>query len=39
MLTCEIEFTDKGVSNVNEVDKALIDSANYLRSLGFDLGK
>ena len=39
MLTCEIEFTDKGVSDVNEVDKALVDSANYLRSLGFDLEK
>lgn len=33
-LTVEIEFTDKGVNNVEEVDQALIDSANYLKSIG-----
>lgn len=36
-LSVEVEFTDKGVSNVEEVDKALLDSANYLKSLGFTL--
>ena len=33
-LTVEIEFTDKGVNNVEEVEQALIDSANYLKSIG-----
>ena len=36
-LSIEVEFTDKGVSEVGEVDKALLDSANYLKSLGFTL--
>lgn len=36
-LVVEIEFTDKGVSDVKEVDEALIDSANYLKSLGLSL--
>lgn len=36
-LSVEVEFTDKGVSNVEEVDKSLLDSANYLKSLGFVL--
>lgn len=36
-LTVEIEFTDKGVRDVNEVNNALIDSANYLKSLNIKL--
>lgn len=36
-LTVEIEFTDKGVQNVEEVNKALVDSANYLKSIGMEL--
>lgn len=36
-LSVEIEFTDKGVSCVEEVDQALIDSANYLKSLNIKL--
>lgn len=34
-LSVEIEFTDKGVSDVEEVHKALIDSYRYLRSIKF----
>lgn len=36
-LTVEIEFTDKGVSDVKEVDEALVDSANYLKSINIKL--
>lgn len=36
-LSVEIEFTEKGVNDVNEVNQALIDSANYLKSLGLNL--
>lgn len=36
-LTVEVEFTEKGVSNVAEVDKALVDSAMYLESLGLKI--
>lgn len=32
-LSVEIEFTDKGVNDVNEVHKALIDSYSYLKSI------
>ena len=36
-LIVEIEFTAKGVSSVKEVDEALIDSANYLKSLNIKI--
>ena len=36
-LTVEIEFTEKGVSDVSEVDNALIDSANLFKSLNINL--
>lgn len=36
-LTVEIEFTDKGVNDVKEVDKALLDSANYIKSLNIKI--
>lgn len=38
-LCVEIEFTSSGVKDVNEVNEALIDSANYLKSLGLNIGK
>lgn len=36
-LSVEVEFTANGPKDVEEVNKALIDSANYLESLGFVL--
>ena len=36
-LTVEIEFTQKGVESVEEVNKALVDSYNYLKSFEFDI--
>ena len=36
-LCVEIEFTEKGVNDVIEVDNALKDSADYLKALGFNL--
>lgn len=36
-LSVEIEFTEEGVKDVKIVDQALIDSANYLKSLGLIL--
>ena len=36
-LCVEIEFTPEGPKDINEVDKAVEDSARYLNSLGFKL--
>ena len=36
-LAVEIEFTEKGVSNVEEVNQALVDSYKHLKSLGLNI--
>ena len=36
-LSVEIEFTEKGPADVQEVDRAVLDSAEYLRAQGFEL--
>lgn len=36
-LIVEIEFTEKGVKDIEEVNSALLDSANYLQSLNIEL--
>ena len=36
-LSVEVEFTEKGAADVEEVDRAVRDSADYLRSQGFEL--
>lgn len=38
-LCVEIEFTENGVKDVEEVDKALLDSATHLKQLGLNLNK
>lgn len=36
-LSIEIEFTEKGPKDIDEINNAVKDSANYLKSLGFEL--
>ena len=33
----EIEFTEKGPKDLEEINRAVLDSAEYLKSLGFEL--
>lgn len=37
ILSIEVEFTKEGPNDVEEVNKALIESAQYMKSLGFEL--
>lgn len=36
-ISVEIEFTEKGPSDVNEINQALIDSAKFLKDLGLNI--
>jgi sugar phosphate isomerase/epimerase len=36
-LSIEIEFTDAGSKDLNEVNQAVLDSYNYLKNLGMEI--